>query len=122
MQVLLIRDLDRIGKAGDTKNVAEGFAKNYLFPRNIAVPATPGALKHLKLMKVSWGRQAEKEKHEFKLLAGKIEGLTLRVSKKAGEHGKLYGAVTTSELAELISKEIGSEIDKKQVLSDHIKD
>lgn len=122
MQVLLIKDIDRVGKKGDTKRVTEGYARNFLFPRNLAVPLTEGSKKNVKLLEASWKRQEAKERDAAQALAQKIEGLTLRITKKSGEKGRLFGSVTSAEIAEAIHAESKVEIDKKTIVTDHIKE
>ncbi|RCK79349.1 MAG: LSU ribosomal protein L9p [Candidatus Ozemobacter sibiricus] len=122
MQVLLIKDIDRVGKKGETKRVTEGYARNFLFPRHLAVPLTEGSKKNLKLVEVSWKRQEEKEREAFQAMAKKIDGLALRITKKAGEKGRLFGSVTNAEIAEAIAAETKVEVDKKNILADHIKE
>ncbi len=122
MQVLLIKDIDRVGKKGETKRVTEGYARNFLFPRHLAVPLTEGSQKNLKLVEVSWKRQEEKEREAFQAMAKKIDGLSLRITKKAGEKGRLFGSVTNAEIAEAIAAETKLEIDKKDIVTEHIKE
>jgi large subunit ribosomal protein L9 len=122
MEVLMINNVPRVGRKGEILKVAEGYARNYLFPRNFAIPATEGARKHLELMKNSWENQAMKEKKAFEDMAEKLEGSVLKVTKKAGESGRLFGSVTSQELADQIKSQVGLDIDKKIVVADHIKD
>ena len=121
MEVLMINNVPRVGRKGQVLEVAEGYARNYLFPRNFAILATDGAKRHLNLMKKSWEKQELKEKQAFQKMADKIDGMVLKLTKKAGDKGRLFGSVTSAELAENISKEAGIEIDKKLVVADHIK-
>lgn len=122
MQVLLIKDIDRVGKKGDTKRVTEGYARNFLFPRSLAVPLTEGSQKNVKLLEASWKRQEAKERDAAQALAQKIEGLNLRITKKSGEKGRLFGSVTSAEIAEAINVAAKVEIDKKSIVTDHIKE
>ncbi len=122
MDVLMINNVPRVGRKGEFKKVAEGYARNYLFPRNFAIPATEGAKKHLDLMKNSWEKQAAKEKQAYLDMAKKIEGLVLKITRKSGDKGRLFGSVTSAELAEEISKSANVAIDKKLVVADHIKE
>ncbi|MCK9455682.1 MAG: 50S ribosomal protein L9 [bacterium ADurb.Bin157] len=122
MEVLMINTVPRVGRKGEFKTVAEGFARNYLFPRNFAIPATEGAKKHFNLMKDSWEKQILREKQMFAELAQKIEGTTVTITRRAGDKGRLFGSVTSAELAEEIKKASGVEIDKKLVVADHIKE
>lgn len=122
MEVLMINNVPRVGRKGEFKNVAEGYARNFLFPRNFAIPATEGAKKHLQLMKTSWEKQAVREKQAYLDMAAKIEGLVIKITRKAGDKGRLFGSVTSSELVSEISKSANIEIDKKLVVADHIKE
>lgn len=118
----MINTVPRVGRKGEFKNVAEGFARNFLFPRNFAIPATEGAKKHLDLMKTSWEKQAAREKAMYTDMAEKIEGLTVTLTKRAGDKGRLFGSVTSAELAEEISKATKVDVDKKLIVADHIKE
>lgn len=122
MEVLMINNVPRVGRKGEFKKVTEGFARNYLFPRNFAIAATEGAKKHLDLMKNSWEKQAAREKQAYLDMAGKIEGLVLKIVRKSGDKGRLFGSVTSAELAEEINKAAKVNIDKKLVVADHIKE
>lgn len=122
MEVLMINNVPRVGRKGEFKKVAEGYARNFLFPRNFAIPATEGAKKHLDLMKNSWEKQAAREKQAYLDMAGKIEGLVLKLTRRAGDKGRLFGSVTSAELAEEINKAASVNIDKKLVVADHIKE
>lgn len=122
MEVLMINTVPRVGRKGEFKNVAEGFARNFLFPRNFAIPATEGAKKHLELMKTSWEKQAAREKAMYSEMAEKIEGLTITLTKRAGDKGRLFGSVTSAELADEISKATKVDVDKKLIVADHIKE
>jgi large subunit ribosomal protein L9 len=122
MQVVLVKDVERFGKKGDTKRVTEGYARNFLFPRHLAVVATDGAKKHLELMKVSWTRHEAREKEAANELAKKLQGMTFRITKKSGDKGRLFGSVTNTEVAEMIHREAKVTIDKKSITVDHIKE
>ncbi|MBF0543249.1 MAG: 50S ribosomal protein L9 [Candidatus Riflebacteria bacterium] len=122
MEVLLVKDVDRFGRRGDRKKVSEGYARNYLLPRAYAIPISPGSLNHLKLVQASWEKKALKEKSAAQETANKIEGISVRFFRRAGEKGRLFGSVTNSEVVEMIKKETGVEVDKKHVVVDHIKE
>lgn len=122
MEVLMINNVPRVGRKGQIIKVAEGYARNYLFPRNFAIPATEGAKKHLDLMKTSWENQAMRERKAFEDMAGKLEGMLLKITKRAGDKGRLFGSVTSQELSDEIKRQAGLEIDKKLVVADHIKE
>jgi large subunit ribosomal protein L9 len=115
MKVLLIQDVDNLGYAGDVKKVADGFGRNYLLPRNLAVLATPGALKQAETI----GKAAEKrralETADAQATANQLAGLELLFERRAGETGKLYGSVTSGDIAEAVKKKTDLEIDKRKV-------
>lgn len=115
MKVLLIEDVDNLGYAGDVKEVKDGFGRNYLFPQNLAVLATPGAMKQAEtIRKVAEKRRAE-ERQDAEAIANQISGLELLFERRAGETGKLYGSVTSTDIADSIQEKTGIEIDKRKV-------
>jgi len=122
MEVLLVHDVPRVGVRGETKRVTEGYARNFLFPRKLAVPVTEGTLSHLKLVQASWDKKAAKEREAFTKLAEKIDGLTIKVTKRAGEKGRLFGSVTGHEISDLIQRQAHVEIEKHHIITDHIKE
>ncbi len=115
MKILLLEDIYKQGVAGEVVDVAPGYARNYLIPRGLAVKATPGSLRQLEnLRKQAVERRSEQSK-QYSAIAEKIEGLTLYFGVKAGETGKLYGSVTTGDIAERLQEEIGLEIDRRRI-------
>ena len=115
MKVLLIKDVYKLGRAGEVKKVADGYGRNYLLPQGLAVLATAGALKQAEKI----GSQAEIRRtalnSELKELSDRINGITLTFSAKAGETGKLYGSITTADVATAIQEKTRFEIKKQQV-------
>lgn len=119
MQVILKKDVQNLGEAGDVVNVKDGYARNLLIPQNLAEVATKGALenreKNLERIKV----KQEKMHQEALALTEKIQSLVkLELSARAGESGKLFGTVTTKKLAEELSAKLGMDIDKKALTLD----
>jgi large subunit ribosomal protein L9 len=115
MKVLLIKDVYKLGRAGEVKKVAAGYGRNYLLPQGLAVLATSGALKQAEKI----GAQAEirrtEQNSELKDLAERINGITLTFSAKAGETGKLYGSITTHDVATAIQEKTRYEVKKQQI-------
>jgi large subunit ribosomal protein L9 len=115
MKVLLIKDVYKLGRAGEVKKVAAGYGRNYLLPQGLAVLATAGALKQAEKI----GSQAEVRRtelnSELKDLAGHINGVTLTFAAKAGETGKLYGSITTNDVAAAIQEKTRYEVKKQQI-------
>ena len=116
MRVILKREVRGLGRPGDVKDVADGYALNYLLPQGLAIEATGGQLKHL-----AQEREAEKAKRgraqaDAEALAKRLAGVTLVFKLKAGEQGKTFGSVTAKEVAEALGRELATEIDKTKVV------
>ncbi|MCS7262233.1 MAG: 50S ribosomal protein L9 [Aquificaceae bacterium] len=122
MKVVLLKELEGYGSMGDVINVKDGFARNYLIPRGIALPATEANLRHMQSILSQRARKLQKEKEKAQELARRLEGLLLELRRKVGEKGKLFGSVTSQEIAQAL-KEKGFELDRKKVYIKHpIKD
>jgi large subunit ribosomal protein L9 len=115
MKVLLLRDHAKLGKAGAVKNVADGYARNYLIPRGLAVLATGGALKQAETIRKAEDKRQAQLSAEAQAVANQLEGITLTFHALAGETGKLYGSITTHDIIEAIQREKGLEVDKRKV-------
>ncbi|MGB9780689.1 MAG: 50S ribosomal protein L9 [Caldanaerobacter sp.] len=121
MKVILVKDVKNVGKAGEVVNVSDGYGRNYLIPKGLAIEATESNLKMLNEKKKAEERKRQQELEQAKELAQKLSkvGVTLKV--KAGENGKLFGSVTSKDVEEAL-KEKGFEIDRKKiVLPENIK-
>jgi large subunit ribosomal protein L9 len=117
MQVILEKDFDELGLEGDLVTVAAGYARNFLIPKNIAMEATPGNLKAFELKKKKIEVKRLRAKEEAEKLAAALEGVSLVFNEKAGEEGKLYGSVTSMDIAEAIEKK-GIVVDRKKIVID----
>jgi len=115
MRVLLLKDVYKLGRAGDVKKVADGYGRNYLLPHGLAVLATPGALKQVERIRQSATEQRVRQNQELGAIAERLNGLQLVYPVKAGETGKLYGSITSGMLAESIQQATGAVIDKRQI-------
>lgn len=115
MKVFLKEDVKNLGKMGDVVNVAEGFARNFLLPKKFAVEANTKNLKEFEHNKRIIDGRAAKIKDASKATADKLSALTLKIRAKAGEEEKLFGSVTTMDIAEAFKAE-GFEVDKKKIL------
>lgn len=116
MRLILKAEVPGLGRTGDIKDVADGYARNYLLPKGLAIEATGAQLKHL-----AQERQAERTKkdrahQDAEDLAKRLAAVTLVFRLKAGEHGKTFGSVTAKEVAEALKKETNAEIDKTKVV------
>ncbi|HSR47037.1 MAG TPA: 50S ribosomal protein L9 [Anaerolineales bacterium] len=121
MRVLLLKDVYKLGRAGDVKRVADGYGRNFLLPKGLAVLATPGAVKQADKIRSTGEATRSRLNEELAGVAEKIGGLKLVFPAKAGETGKLYGSITTAMLAEAIEQETGYQADRRQIDSQPIK-
>ena len=115
MQVILLKDVKGQGKAGQVVKVSDGYARNMLFPRKLAMEATPANMKVLEREREKIEAQRAIDKQVAEEIKAKIESKTVRVISKAGENGRLFGAVTSKDIAEAIQKEFLVELDKKKI-------
>lgn len=122
MKVILMQDIAQQGKQNDVINVADGYARNYLFPRKLAVEAAGGALKNLQAKHAQEERRSEKLRLDADSAAAKLTDKTVTLSVRAGENNRLYGRVTASDIAEAAEKSLGVKLDKRKIgLLDPIK-
>lgn len=117
MQVILREDVDKLGKIGDTVKVRNGYARNYLIPMKKAIEATPKNLRALEHAKKMVADRLRRLKKEAATLADRIKGISVTIKAKAGEEGKLFGSVTSMDIAEAV-KARGLDIDKRKILLD----
>lgn len=115
MKVLLLKDVYKLGRAGDTKKVADGYGRNYLIPHGLAVLATPGAIKQAEHIRKQAAAQRAMLNKEMEVIAKMIDGLKIAFPARASETGKLYGSITTQMIAEAASKKAGVEVTRRQV-------
>ncbi len=115
MKVLLLKDVYKLGRAGDIKKVADGYGRNFLIPQGLAVLATPGALKQAEHIRSRAASQRAALNQEMSGVAEKLEGLVIGFGTRAGETGKLYGSITVQMIADEISRRSGTEIDRRHI-------
>ena len=115
MKVLLLKDVYKLGRAGDVKRVADGYGRNYLLPHGLAVLATPGALKQADHIRTEAAQRRQVLNQEMSGVADLLNGMVLTFPARASETGKLYGSITTQMIAEAISKKTGVEITRRQI-------
>lgn len=114
MKVILADDVRGLGHRGDTVSVKPGYARNFLFPQGVAYEATTANVQRLGEEKKKYDEKMMREKGVAETVAGKVEGLTVVIAKKAGDEGHLYGSVTASEIADALSAK-GVEVDRRRV-------
>lgn len=115
MKVLLLKDVYKLGRAGDIKKVADGFGRNFLLPQGLAVLATPGAIKKAEFIRASAAASRTVLNNEMAGVAEKLNGLMVAFPSKAGETGKPYGSITTQMIAEAITKRSGVTVERRQI-------
>ena len=115
MKVILQKDVKNIGKKGDVVEVAEGYGRNFLLPRGLAVEASSGNLRQVAQQKQVESAKAERELKDAEQIGAKIKGQKLQVKAKVGEGGKLFGSITTQEVADQLRKQFSVEIDKRKI-------
>jgi large subunit ribosomal protein L9 len=114
VKVILIGDVDKIGKSGELKDVAEGFARNYLIPRKLAVPAAGGAYRAWQHDIASREEKRRREREEAEVIANRVNSTTLTMGVKVGEGGKLYGSITAKDIADALGRR-GIVVDRHKV-------
>ena len=115
MKIVLKQDVYNVGRVGDVKEVAAGYARNYLIPRDLAQLATPGAIKSAEVWKKSATAQQAKTDAELAELAESIKGKEVEVSVKAGSKDRIYGSVTSGDIAAALKDLVGFEVDRKRI-------
>jgi large subunit ribosomal protein L9 len=115
MKVILQKPVEKLGVPGDVVDVADGYARNYLVPRGMAVKATKGMVRHADSLRRAHGVRVDKEKTEFEAVASRLTSTPIKVSGRAGEEGKLFGSITAAELADALRSQVGVEVDKRNV-------
>jgi large subunit ribosomal protein L9 len=115
MKVLLVKDVYKLGRAGEIKKVADGYGRNFLLPQGFAVLATAGALKQVDRIKSQAEVRRNTQNNELKGVADQINGVVLTFASKAGETGKLYGSITTQDIATALTEKIRFEVKRQQV-------
>src|SRR5512132_3534916 len=115
MKVMLLKDVYKLGRAGDIKKVADGYGRNFLLPQKLAVLATPGALKQVEKVRSQAEVRRTELNSELKSLSDQINGITVVFAAKAGETGKLYGSITTQDVANAIQEKTRFEVKKPQI-------
>src|SRR5690242_21701404 len=115
MRVLLLKDVYKLGHAGDIKKVADGYGRNFLIPQRLATLATTAAVKQAETLRQNAAIARQKLNAELSGVAEKLNGLTITFAVKAGETGKLYGSVTTAQITDAIKKVSGLAIERRNV-------
>src|SRR5579859_4322303 len=115
MKVLFKKDVLDVARAGQVKEVADGYARNFLIPRGMAVAATPSALKQVAELQAAAARHAADEEQAARQLKARLEAQPIVVEAKAGAQGRLYGSLTTSDVVAAVQKQLGTSLDRRDL-------
>ena len=115
MKVLLKEDVENLGYAGEVYDVANGYGRNYLIPNGLAVKASPSVMKQAEIWRKRADARRAELRAEYEALSAQIKAVRLTFTAKAGETGKLYGSITTSQIADALNEELGTELDRRKV-------
>jgi large subunit ribosomal protein L9 len=115
MKIILQKEVEKLGVPGDVVDVADGYARNYLIPRKLAIPATRGGVKHAESLRQAHQTRVEKAKVEAEAVADRLTASPLRMTARAGEDGRLFGSITANHVADELRKATGVEVDKRRV-------
>lgn len=115
MKVILLQDVKKLGAKGETMEVAEGYARNFLLPRKLAAQATADTMNQLQQQKNAIADRQKRQLEEAKLLAAQLGKIEIKVKAKAGEGGKLFGAVTTKDIVDAAKVQHGLELDRRKM-------
>lgn len=116
MKVILLADIKGVGKKDEVINASDGYARNFLFPKKLALPADAGNMSRLNAKKSSEAHKKELELEEAKKISNKIKDIILVIKVKAGENGKIFGGVTSKEISEELKNIYKIEVDKKKIM------
>jgi large subunit ribosomal protein L9 len=115
MKVVLLQDVKGQGKKGELVNVSDGYARNFLFPRKLAVEVTAQNMNDVKTREIAQQKKIAKEKEEARRIAKLLEETTIRICEPAAADGRLYGSITAKDVAEAVSKQLSVSIDKRKI-------
>ncbi|MFN8498814.1 MAG: 50S ribosomal protein L9 [Anaerolineae bacterium] len=115
MRVILTQDVPTLGKVGDVKEVADGYGRNYLIPKGLAILASYGAVKNIDDLRRAQAKKMQRQINAAEDLANSLGQLNLVFKRRAGEDGRLYGSVTNADIAEAIQAQTGQEIDRRRI-------
>jgi len=121
MKVILLKDIKSVGKKGDVVNAADGYARNFLFPRKLAEEASDSNMHILNKKNENERKKKTAEIEEAQKTANELKDKVVKIIGKAGENGKLFGAITNKDIATALNKQCNLDIDKKKIVTDTIK-
>jgi len=117
MKVILLDDVAKVGRRGEVRDVSDGYARNFLIPKKLALTATPGNLKNLSQIKTQQDTKAQRIKGDAEALGARIEGFVLEVTRQASEEGKLFGSVTAQDVVDFLASR-GVDVERRRIQLD----
>ena len=121
MKVILLQDVKGVGKKDEVVNASDGYARNFLFPKKLAVEATPGAMKGIEKMRKAEAEREAERRAQATATAESLRGKVINMSVKTGSQGRLYGSITSAEVAAELKKQHGVDIDKRDIKCENIR-
>ncbi|WP_300379749.1 50S ribosomal protein L9 [Clostridium sp.] len=121
MKVILLQDVKKLGKKGEVAEISDGYARNFLFPRKLAEEANDSNMHILNVKRENERKKKTAEIQEAQDLANDLKGKEIKIKAKSGDNGRLFGAITNKDVAEVINKEFNLKVDKKKIVMDTIK-
>lgn len=115
MKVILTQNVPGVGDAGAVKEVADGYARNYLIPKKLATPATKGSVKQAEAQAEMIARKANKQRQELQTASSALDGKSVTIRARVGSENRLYGSVTPADVAEAVSKQLGLTVDRRRI-------
>jgi large subunit ribosomal protein L9 len=115
MEVILTKDVDRLGREGEVVDVSAGYARNFLFRRKLAIVVTKGALKDVELRRGAIDRRQAKKMEDAQAVADQLKDITIRITRKAGGDGRIHGSVTNQDIAQAVFEETEMELDRRRI-------
>ena len=118
MRIVLRADVDNLGKKGDLIEVADGYARNFLVPKGLALRATDGIEKQADAMRRNRSLRDQRDREDAEAVAARFQGRTITITARAGEGGRLFGSVTSADIADAVLEQVGAEIDRRKIALD----
>jgi large subunit ribosomal protein L9 len=118
MRIVLRADVENLGKKGDLVEVADGYARNFLVPKGLALRATAGIQKQADAMRRNRSARDQRDREDAEAVAARFEGRTITITARAGEGGRLFGSVTSTDIADAVFEQVGAQIDRRKIALD----
>jgi len=115
MKIILTQDVPKLGTSGTVQDVAPGYARNFLIPQGMAVVATKGSIKQVEERQAAEARRIAKQEEELRGLSDRLQGMRVQIEARVGERGRLFGSITSADIADALTAQVGEEIDRRKI-------